>query len=198
MTTWKLSKAEQTRLSTERLNFLEKRLPEVVNNLYLTQTLLRELPVQVIVLDAEPERPPLPGGLEHITPAPPLRPDRFFTEHLRKLIDEHPGMLFHSSIPDWQVGLTLDKTRLVFVPGDLYRPYEQECLQSVGWSEAGEDAWEEEISSEDEETGEVYTPDWPYPVRQTGVWKARQVAHWVGEEETNVSYPVWANGTAAI
>jgi hypothetical protein len=185
-------------LSQERLNFLEKRLPEVVNELSLTQTLLRELPAQVIVLDTEPERQPLPGGLEHITPAPPLRPDRFFTDHLRKLVDEHPGMLFHSSVPDWQVGLTFNRKRLVFVPGELYRPYEQECLKTVGWSEEDEDAWEEEISSEDEETGEVYTPDWPNPTRQAGVWKARQVAHWVGEVLPDVTYPIWANGTAAI
>ncbi len=105
-------------------------------------------------------------------------------------------MLFHTSVPGWQVGLTLDKERLVFVPSVLYTPYEQDCLQAAGWSNEQEGEWEDEISGEDEETGEVYTPDWPNPVRRGGVWKARQVAHWIGETETpELNYSVWANGT---
>jgi len=63
-------------------------------------------------------------------------------------------------------------------------------------ADAGDLDQQVEISGEDEETGEVYTPDWPNPVRRGGVWKARQVAHWIGETETpELNYSVWANGT---
>jgi hypothetical protein len=151
----------------------------------------------VIILEAEPQPAPVPGGLEHIKPWQPPRPDSFLSEHQQKLIHDYPGMLFYSSVSQWQVGLTLDKSRLVFVPDAIYSPSEQVCLQAVGWSEHQEEAYEESISIEDEETGNASTPDWPNPVRRQGVWKARQVAHWVGEEDSTpaVNHSVRANGT---
>ena len=190
-----LTKREQAERQAERLEFLEKQIKELAHEKHLTYILLGHLQPQVIILEAEPKPAPVPGGLEHIQPWQPPRPDTFFSEHLRKLITEHPGMLFHSSVPTWQVGLTLDASRLVFVPDALYRPYEQECLQSVGWSERNEEEYEEEISVEDED-GRVSTPDWPNPTRRAGVWKARQVAHWTGETDApEANYTVWANGT---
>ena len=193
----------QQALQAERLAFLEQRVREVAREKRLVEILLEQLQPQVIILEAEPKPLaipdgfiPLPGG-QGFQPWTPPRPDSFFSEHLRKLITEHSGMLFHSGISQWQVGLTLDATRLVFVPDALYRPYEDECLQEVGWSERQEEEYEEDISVEDEETGKVSTPDWPNPVRRQGVWKARQVAHWTGEEASTpeVSYTIWSNGT---
>jgi len=190
-----LTKREQAKRQVERLAFLEKQVRELTHEKQVTEILLEHLHPQVIILEAEPKPAPAPTGLEHIKPWQPPHPDSFFSEHLRKLIPEHPGMLFHSSVTQWQVGLTLDTSKLVFVPDALYRPYEQECLQSVGWSDEQESEYEEEISIEDE-NGRVSTPDWPNPMRRAGVWKARQVAHWTGEIDTpEVNYMVWANGT---
>lgn len=191
-----LTKREQAERQAERLAFLEKQVKEVAREKHLTEILLEHSQPSVIILEAEPKPAPVPKGLEHITPWQPPRPDSFLSEHTRKLIHDYPGMLFHSSVPSWQVGLTLDKSRLVFVPHAIYREYEQQCLMSVGWSAHQEEEWEEEISEEDE-NGKVYTPDWPNPLHRKGVWKARQVAHWTGEEASTaeLNYSVWANGT---
>lgn len=193
-----LTKHQQA-LQAERVTFLEGQLRKVAHEKHLTELLLEQLPPQVIILDADPQPAPIPDDMKHLVKVAwqPPRPDSFFSEHLRKLITEHPGMLFHSGISRWQVGLTLDASRLVFVPDALYRTYEDKCLQEVGWSEQQEGEYEEDISVEDEETGRVSTPDWPNPVRRQGVWKARQIAHWTGEEASTpeVNWSCWANGT---
>jgi hypothetical protein len=195
-----LTKREQAERQAERLAFLEKQIKEVAHDKHVTEILLEHLQPQVIVLEAEPKPAPVPTGLEHIKPWTPPRPDSFFSEHLRKLITEHPGMLFHSSVPNWQVGLTLDTSRLVFVPHALYAPYEQECLTAVGWSKRQEEEWFDSITITDEDDPELDhddTPDIPNPVERQGVWKARQVAHWIGEQDSTpeLKYSVWLNGT---
>jgi hypothetical protein len=197
-----LTKKHQQSLQAERLAFLEKHVKEVAREKHLVEIVLEQLQPRVIILEADPKPLPIPDGF---TPLPgnagfhpwtPPRTDSFLSEHERKLITEHPGMLFYCSVTRWQVGLTHDKSRLVFVPDALYKPYENECLLAVGWSEQQEEEYEEDISEEDEE-GRVSTPDWPNPVRRQGVWKARQVAHWTGEEASTpeLNYSVWANGT---
>jgi hypothetical protein len=173
----------------ERLAFLEKRIRELADELALHHTVEEnQTALQVVILDTDPET--------EASGWTPPRPDKFLTEHIRKLLNDYPGMLFHTNIHGWQVGYTLYREKIVFVPNALYDLYEKECLQAVGWSPSGEDAWEESISVEDEETGEVSTPDWPDPTRRQGVWKARQVAHWIGDTTTEeLNYSVWANGT---
>jgi hypothetical protein len=180
--------AEQQQV--ERLAFLEKRVLELADEIALHHLVEQHQPVlQPVILETEPQPVP-PNGWK------PPRPDKFLSEHTRMLIDTYPGMLFVAGFHLWKVGLTLDKQKIVFVPDALYASYEQECLQAVGWTPEHEDEWQEEISVEDEETGEVESPDWPDPLRRKGVWKARQVAHWVGDTEApEVDYSVWANGT---
>jgi hypothetical protein len=124
--------AAQIRQQTERLENLEKQVKDLASEKHLTEILLKHSQPQVILLEAEPKPAPVPSGLEHVTAWTSPRPGSFLPEHLRKLIQEHSGMLFHASVPNWQVGFTLDKSRLVFVPDVIYRPYEQECLQAVG------------------------------------------------------------------
>jgi len=197
------TKREQAERQAERLEFLEKQVKELAHEKHLTEMLLEHLQPQVIILEAEPKPVPIPDGFTSLPggkgyqPWTPPRPDSFLSEHVRKRLDDYPGMLFYSSVTQWQVGLTLDKSRLVFVPDALYSPYEQACLKAVGWSEHQEGDWYASIEIEDEETHEVSTPDWPNPVRRQGTWKARQVAHWTGEEASTpeLNYAVWANGT---
>jgi hypothetical protein len=186
-----LARLEQQR-KEERSAFLEKRVRELADEIALHNTLERHQPsLQVVILETEPQ-PEQPSGWT------PPRPDKFLPEHTRNLIDKCPGMLFHAGqLVGWLVGLTLDKQRIVFVPTSLYDLYEQECLQAVGCTPEQAQEWYESIEIEDEETGEVETPDWPNPLERKGKWKARQVAHWTGEEATTpeVDYSVWANGT---
>src|SRR5438094_918242 len=104
-----LTKREQARLDAERLAFLEKQIKEVARETHLTSMLLEGCTPQIIIMDAEPQPASPPSGLEHIKPWQPPRPDSFLSGHERKLLQEHPGMLFYSSVPDWQAGLTHDR-----------------------------------------------------------------------------------------
>ncbi len=183
---------ELTQQQAERLAFLEKQIAVVARETHLATLLLQHCQPLVIILEAQPK--PQPG-----TAWPPPRPDSFLTEHQQKLLNKYPGMLFHTSVPAWQVGLTFNKEKLVFVPAALYEIYEQECLRLIGWSEQSDEAWEEEIRIEDEQTGDVAIPEIPNPVYRAGVWKARQVAHWTQEEDSTpeATATCWANGTFA-
>jgi hypothetical protein len=175
----------------EQLAFLKKRVQELTNELALHHTVEQhQTALHVVILETEPQ-PEQPSGWQ------PPRPDKFLSEPIRKLIDQYPGMLFGAGFHHWQVGLTLDKQRIVFVPDSLYEPYEKACLQEVGCTPEQEQEWYDSISEEDEETCEVETPDYPNPLERKGKWKARQVAHWTGEEQTTpeVNHSVWANGT---
>jgi hypothetical protein len=183
---------EAQQRQAERLAFLEKRVRELADEIALHNIVERhQSSLQVVILETEPH-PEQPSGWT------PPRPDKFLPEHTRNLIDKYPGMLFHAGqLVGWLVGLTVDKQKIVFVPTSLYDPYEQECLQAVGCTPEQTQEWYESIETEDEETGEVETPDWPNPLERKGKWKARQVAHWTGEEETTpeIDHSVWANGT---
>ncbi|MGB8346598.1 MAG: hypothetical protein WCD86_17055 [Ktedonobacteraceae bacterium] len=194
-----LTKKEQAERQGERLAFLEKHVQELANEIALYHLITRHSRPQVFVLDADPRPLSIPDGFTrpvHTQPWSPPRPDSFLSEHVHKLLDTYPGMLFQAGIFGWLVGLTLDKERLVFVPDALYSAYEQECLQTCGWSREDEAEWFESIEGEDEETGKVEAPDWPNPTRRRGVWKARQVAHWTGETGVpELDYSVWPNGT---
>ncbi len=120
-----------------------------------------------------------------------------------QLVKDHPGMLFNCGYLPLG-GLSYDQTRLVFVPRSIYTPYRDQCLQEVGWSEEQEAQFYESISYEvEEETDEgdeyttLATPDIPNPLEREAEWKARQVAHWLGEEDMTpyLNYTVWPNGT---
>src|SRR5947209_2951722 len=106
-----------------RLEFLEKHVQDLTQASCLRDILLAHLTPQVVVLEADPRPAPVPPGAEHGDPWRPPRPALFLNERVCKLVSECPGMLFHTGVPDWQVGLTLDRARLVFVPHALYSAY---------------------------------------------------------------------------
>ena len=196
-----LTRREREMLNARQLAFLEKHVKELVREKYLMEILLQYSQPQVIILEADPKPATLLHGLEYVvTPWTLAPPDSFLSEHVRKLLNDYTGMLFDSGVFGWQVGVTLDKSRLVFVPHKPYWTYEQECLQAVGWSEELEGTWYRSITEEDEDTGASYTREWASPTRRQGVWKARQVAHWVGEEENTpeLNYSVWPNGNLGL
>lgn len=146
---------------------LEQLEAEHLMEMELRDQLIGHSTPQVISLDAKPK-----AEKKGRKPQPP--PETLLDDQLTNLLNIYPGILFDGPYTGvtWMVGYSLDKSRLVFVHPTLYSSY----LDEVGWS------------------GE---PDMSNPNYRSGVWKARQVAHWIGEGDSTpeLDYPVWSNGT---
>jgi hypothetical protein len=97
-----------TQQQLERLEFLEKHVRELADEIALHHFVEQHQALQVVILDATPK--------QEANGWTPPRPDKFLTEHARKLLNDYPGMLFHANIHGWQIGLTLNREKIVFVP----------------------------------------------------------------------------------
>ncbi len=173
---------------------LQADLARLEHSIEVCHALIKAHTPQTLLFPAFPQRKPsripLPPGLEEPPPLPPS--ETLLDEDVRALINAYPGMLFDAGPigRHWLAGYTLDKQQLVLVPDELYSSYEQACLREVGWN----DDLEEMDDLEEEDEAEDATP--PHPLYRRGVWKARQVAHWVGDTDTpELDYPIWSNGT---